>query len=61
MLVANLRKGALFFEAQGLLVENHADVKTGTFTVASSVIANYGLTLNGGIAGAYIKVDVVTP
>jgi hypothetical protein len=61
MLVANLRKGALYFEAQGLTVENHADVKTGTFTVASSVIANYGLTLNGGTSGAYIKVDVVTP
>jgi hypothetical protein len=56
--VANLRAGARYFEARALATETEVAVKTGTLTVASSVISGYGLTLAGG---AYRKVDVVTP
>ncbi|MQA79523.1 MAG: hypothetical protein GEV10_13775 [Streptosporangiales bacterium] len=56
--VANLRAGARFFDAQGFLTETEVSVKTGTVTVASSVIGGYGVGLTGGFAST---VDVVTP
>jgi len=59
MTVANLRAGARYFEARGVVTEAQvASVKTGTTTVATDVICGYGLGLTGGFA---VKVDVVTP
>jgi hypothetical protein len=57
-LVANLRTGARYFEARGLTTETDLDAKTGTLTLATNVIAGYGLTFNGGTTGAYIAVEV---
>jgi hypothetical protein len=61
MTVANLQAGARYFEAQSLLTETDLAPKTGVMSVVTSVIAGYGLQLVGGAAGAFIKVDVVTP
>lgn len=58
MIVGNLRSGVRYFEAQELLTESDVDIKTGTFSLATSVIAGYAIGLLGG---AFIKVDVVTP
>jgi len=57
MLVANLRAGARYFEAQGVMTQTDLAPKTGTLTIATSVIAGYGI----GIVGCAVKVDVVTP
>ncbi|MBC7306812.1 MAG: hypothetical protein H5T80_07735 [Dietzia sp.] len=59
--VANLRSGAVFLQARGLQTVTETNVKTDVFTAATSIIGGYGLTLNGGTSGAFIKVDVVTP
>jgi hypothetical protein len=59
MTVANLRAGARYFEARALTVETNVDVKTGVVTLASSVIAAYGLGLLGGASGFAIKQDVI--
>jgi hypothetical protein len=62
MLVANLRAGARYFEAQSVMTETQvASIKLGTLTVATSVIGGYGLGLVGGATGFVQKVDVVTP
>lgn len=58
MLVANLKAGCRYFEARGVTSETDLAVKTGTLSVATSVISGYGLGLAGG---AFAKVDVVTP
>lgn len=58
MLVANLKAGCRYFQAQGVATETDTNIKTGTFSVATSVISGYGLGLAGG---AFAKVDVVTP
>lgn len=57
MLVANLIAGVRYFQARGLQMETDVAIKTGTFTVASSVIGGYG----NALAGYVSKVDVVTP
>ncbi|MEI8409304.1 MULTISPECIES: phage major capsid protein [unclassified Kribbella] len=59
--VANLKAGARYFEARGLVTETDTAIKTGTLTVATSVIGGYGLGLVGGASGFAIMVDVVTP
>jgi hypothetical protein len=59
--VANLKAGARFFQARALLTETDTSIKTDVLTVATSIIGGYGLTMNGGVTGAYVKVDVVTP
>ena len=58
MLVANLRAGVGYFEAQGVETENDWNIKTSVLTVSTSVIANYVT----GIVSGYVKSqDVVTP
>lgn len=56
MLVGNLKAGCRYFEATGIATETDQNIKTGTFSVATSVISGYGLGLAGG---AFAKVDVV--
>jgi hypothetical protein len=56
-LVANLTAGVRYFEARALQTETDGNVKTGTFTVASSVISGYG----NALAGYVTKIDIVTP
>jgi hypothetical protein len=56
MTVANLQAGTRWFQARGLGTEVDASVKTGTVTVATSIIGGYGVGLTSGFA---IKVDVV--
>jgi hypothetical protein len=56
--VANLRAGARYFEARGFTTETDLAPKTDTMTIASSVVAGYGLGLATGFA---VMVDVVTP
>lgn len=58
MIVANLRAGVRYFEAQGVRTETDSSPKTGTLTIATSVIGGYGIGLAAGFA---VKVDVVTP
>ena len=55
--VANLTAGVRYFEARPTQTETDADVKTGTVTVATSVIAGYG----NALAGYVTKIDIVTP
>jgi hypothetical protein len=50
--------GVRYFEAQRLTVESLLAPKTGTLTVASSVIAGYATNV---VAGWTVKQDVVTP
>lgn len=54
--VANLRAGARYFEAQALTTLTDIDVKTSVETVATFIIAGYGVTLTSGFA---VKQDVV--
>ena len=56
--VANLRVGARYFEARALQTLTDVNVKTSVQTIATFVIAGYGLTLT---AGAFVKQDIVTP
>lgn len=56
--VANLRAGARYFEAMALQSLTDVDIKTGVETVATFIVAGYGVTLTSGFAS---KVDVVTP
>lgn len=56
--VANLRVGARYFEARGLFTASDIAVKTSVETIATFLIAGYGITLTTGFAS---KVDVVTP
>jgi hypothetical protein len=56
-LVANLTAGVRYFEARGLQSETDVNIKTGTVTVASSVISGYG----NALAGYVTKIDIVTP
>ena len=56
--VANLRAGARYFEARGLVTETDLAPKTDTMTLATSVVAGYGIGLTTGFA---VMVDVVTP
>jgi hypothetical protein len=58
MLVANLAAGVRYFEARPLLTETQLLPKVDTLTLATSVIAGYGIALGGS---AFVKVDVVTP
>lgn len=56
--VANLKAGTRYFQARGLTTETDLAPKTDTLTVATSVIAGYGIGLADGFA---TMVDVVTP
>jgi hypothetical protein len=58
MVVANLRVGAIYFEAQPVTTATDEAVKTGTLTAATAVIGGYGVSLADGFA---VEVDVVTP
>ena len=58
MTVANLGAGCRYFEGRGLTTETDEAVKTATLTIATSVIAGYGVGLASGFA---VMVDVVTP
>lgn len=58
MTVANLKAGCRYFQARGLTTETDLAPKTDTLTVATSVIAGYGIGLTGGFA---TMVDVVSP
>ena len=61
MLVANLQAGARYFEALPVTTETDYLPKTSVLTVATGVIAGYGLGLVGGASGFVQKIDVVTP
>jgi hypothetical protein len=56
-LVANLTAGVRYFEAVGLETATDVNIKTGTFTAATSIIAGYG----NALAGYVTKIDIVTP
>ena len=58
MLVANLRVGVRYLEAQAVDTEEDWNIKTSTLTFSTSVIAQYAT----GIIAGYVKSqDVVTP
>jgi len=58
MTVANLRVGTRYFEARGMRTVSDVSVKTAVQTIATYIVAGYGVTLTTGFAS---KVDVVTP
>jgi hypothetical protein len=61
MTIANLRAGTRYFEARRLETQTQLLPKVDTLTVASSVVAGYGLAMAGGATGFAIAQDVVTP
>jgi hypothetical protein len=58
MLVANLQLGARYFEAWAMQTSTDVAIKTSVQTMATFIIAGYGVTLTTGFVS---KVDVVTP